>query len=193
MAESPPIRSESVGWSTPGSGSTSSITGIFTNRTISWNLSGLQSASMSRTSLAILNSARGRSFQRRVAARLRKAGLPVEQVNELDGYTHGVDLVLGRRVAIQCKSTRAPRDLVKGLDQARNGAPTARLWVCFHSLLQKNGRRRVLIAYTKLVTWSVKHYYTDRAIGQDCICTDLTWSGIVRKLHEYGGGATSSS
>lgn len=90
--------------------------------------------------------ASGRRFELAVARKLRRAGFFALRVDETSGYSHGVDVrvfyryrtsdqrVQDLNVALQCKATKRPGDLLAGLREAKEGAPDARLWACVHSL-----------------------------------------------------------
>lgn len=95
---------------------------------------------------------KGVRFERTVAKRLRAEGFGCRRVLEYDGFSHGQDLQvfeyvrppqvglpevrLTLPVVLQCKATKDPSDLRRGLKESFRAGP-AQLYVCLHSHKRK--------------------------------------------------------
>ena len=94
--------------------------------------------------------AKGVRWERKVCRLLRAAGLPCRRVLEYDGHSHGVDIVLLKHdgsshpIALQCKATRNPNDLSRGLAQAASGWPKAAFWACLHAYTAPGSQKAVV-------------------------------------------------
>lgn len=109
--------------------------------------------------------ARGRRWERKCLDWFRAAGFRASKFDETNGYCVGCDIHLEVYlkilhawrwvtvpVAIQCKSTKEPRDLFIGLNEARYGWKKAKLFVCLHWLREDDRRGRLRIAHSAEAT-----------------------------------------
>jgi hypothetical protein len=82
-----------------------------------------------------LNVRRGRNFELVVMNTLRRHGFTVTRINEVDGYSHGADLMVQNKfwgpVPIQCKIGADPKLGFRGLREARRNYPLSPLVACF--------------------------------------------------------------
>lgn len=95
------------------------------------------------------NRRKGLSFENRVVNKFKDAGILARRnLGESDGFNVGTDLILYSvlrpfgpdkpevrhcwPVALQCKFTRTPADLLKGLQQAVRGQRGSRLWASIY-------------------------------------------------------------
>lgn len=125
--------------------------------------------------------AKGINFERRIAAAFRAEGLDCRRVLEYDGFSHGADLELFVTLAppraecpravrfivpvvIQCKCTKDPADLNRGLREALDGNPGKKLYVCIHSC-------------RRLKTIKVA-YYTDHRQVEEII----SWPTLLQRI-----------
>jgi hypothetical protein len=82
-----------------------------------------------------LNVRRGRNFELTIQRTLKRHGYLVKRVNEVDGFSHGSDLLIMDthwwNVPVQCKIGAEPKLGFRGLREARRANPKAPLVVCF--------------------------------------------------------------
>jgi hypothetical protein len=121
---------------------------------------------------------KGVRFERRIARDLRAEGLGCRRILEYDGFTHGQDLQVYEYirppepgladircilpVVLQCKCTKDPSDLRRGLKESFLAGP-AKLYVCIHSckrkmtiLASRTGADQEEITWTQLIAAILK-------------------------------------
>lgn len=113
------------------------------------------STRLASTIRARINRYRGHAFELFIRRKLTASGFSVSRVNEADGYTHGVDLLLRGLgtafIPIQCKRTEEWTDLFVALREVRLACPADPLCIAIHGWAPRGHRiPRITCAVSRL-------------------------------------------